>query len=219
MLGRILERLEKNGLAANTLVIAAADNGAAKRSYIPLREAKSSIYEGGHREPFVARWPGRIQEGSTYDHTVCLNDFFATCADLLDVPLPSGAAEDSVSLLPCLLGKTSDPVREATVHQSGNGLAIRQGPWKMIFHHDGKRELFNLSDDISETKDLFTANQETSTRLTELMQSYIDRGRSTAGPPRKNEYNLMLWDGKTESKKAHKRRKRKENKDSNPSDK
>jgi hypothetical protein len=78
--------------------------------------------------------------------------------------------------------------REATVHQSATGdLAIRQGAWKLIFHQDGRRELFDVIDDLSETRDMFAANPEVASKLTVLMQSYIDRGRSTPGEVQKNE--------------------------------
>ena len=195
MLGQILEALERTNQAENTLVIATADNGAAKRPYPPLREAKASIYEGGHREPFVARWPGKIRAGSINDNTICLNDLFATCADLLGKPLPENAAEDSVSILPCLLGTAKGPVREATIHQSPQQtgkLSIRQGPWKLIFGRDGARELYNLQSDISETKDLAGTHTDVAARLEKLMLSYIQRGRSTPGPEQENDIDLSL---------------------------
>jgi arylsulfatase A len=200
MLGQILDALDRTGVSKHTLVIAAGDNGASKRPYPPFREAKSSIYEGGHREPFIAKWPGKIKPGSICDQTVCLNDFFATCADILDKKLPEDAAEDSVSLLPCLLGTAKEPVREATIHQAPGGLAIRQGPWKLVFHRSGDRELFNLESDISETKDVASANGEVAQQLTKLMQKYIDRGRSTPGAAQKNEFDLSLKFGKTGKK-------------------
>ena len=205
MLGRILDALERTGQANDTLVIATGDNGAAKRPYPPLRAAKSSIYEGGHREPFVARWPGKINQGSVNHQTICLNDLFATCADILKAKTPDNAAEDSVSILPCLLGTAAKPVREATVHQAPGGLAIRQGPWKMVFHRSGKRELFNLESDISETKDVTSANADVVKRLTELMQSYIDRGRSTAGANQENEFELSLTFRKRKDNKKDKK--------------
>jgi arylsulfatase A-like enzyme len=207
MLGRILEALEKKGLAGNTLVIATGDNGAAKRPYPPLRAAKSSIYEGGHREPLAVRWPGRVKPGTVCRELVCLNDLFATCADILEEKLPPGAGEDSVSILPLLAGG-SQPVREAAVHQASGGLAIRQGPWKQIFHRDGRRELFNLGEDIGETRDLSASKSEVSAKLTALMQRYIDQGRSTPGPPRKNDFALELW-GTTEERKENRKRKKK----------
>ncbi len=210
MLGQILEALEKKGLADSTLVIATGDNGAAKRPYPPLRAAKSSIYEGGHREPFVARWPGRIKPGSVCPELVCLNDLFATCADILEENLPPGAGEDSVSILPLLEGRPG-PVREAVVHQASGGLALRQGPWKQIFHRDGRRELFNLREDIGETKDLSASRSEVSAKLTALMQHYIDRGRSTPGPAQKNDFAVTLWDGREERKEGRRRKRKKSN--------
>jgi arylsulfatase A-like enzyme len=202
MLGQILDALDRTSQAKHTLVIATGDNGAVRRPYPPLREAKSSIYEGGHREPLVARWPGRIKANSVNHQTICLNDFFATCADILDASLRDNTAEDSVSILPCLVGTATVPVREATVHQAPGGLAIRQGPWKLVFHRRGNRELFNLEADIGETKDVAAANVEVVERLSKLMQSYIDRGRSTAGAAQQNEFELSLSFGKDRRKKA-----------------
>ncbi len=205
MLGQIMDALKRAGQEKDTLLIATGDNGAAKRSYPPLREAKSSIYEGGHREPFVARWPGKIKAGSLNHDVICLNDLFATCTDILGADLPPNAAEDSVSILPGLFGKTTGPNREATIHQAPAGLAIRQGPWKLIVYRNGKRELYNLKYDISETRDRFKANTEVAERLEKLMQSYIDRGRSTPGPVQKNEFELPF--GKSAAKKRNQRNK------------
>jgi arylsulfatase A-like enzyme len=205
MLGRIMDALERTGQDKNTLLIATGDNGAAKRPYPPLREAKSSIYEGGHREPFVARWPGRIKPGSSSNQVICLNDLFATCADILEADLPANAAEDSVSILPALLGKADGPLREATINQAPAGLAIRQEEWKLITLRNGTRELYNLRDDISETRDVAQANKEVANRLEDLMQSYFDRGRSTPGSTQKNEFQMPF--GKSETKKRNKRSK------------
>lgn len=182
MLGQLLDALEKKGLAGNTLVIATADNGAAGRAYAPLRASKTSIYEGGHRVPFVARWPGKIKPGSVSDQTICLNDLFATSAEIIGVELPENAAEDSVSILPALTGTAKAPLREATVHQSMSGdLALRKGPWKLVFLKSGKRELYHLDNDIGETKDLAVENPEVVQELVALMERYIADGRSTPG--------------------------------------
>jgi arylsulfatase A len=203
MLGQIMDALKKTGQDKNTLLIATGDNGAAKRPYPPLREAKSSIYEGGHREPFVARWPGKIKTGSLNHNVICLNDLFATCADILGADLPANAAEDSVSILPAFLGKADSPVREATINQAPAGLAIRQGPWKYISLRNGNRELYNLKEDISETRDVAEANAEVAVRLEKLMQSYFDRGRSTPGPVQKKEFELPF--GKSTGRKRNKK--------------
>jgi hypothetical protein len=99
-----------------------------------FRGAKADIFEGGHRIPFIVRWPGKIRPGSTNTQTVCLTDLLATCAELVGTALPPNAGEDRVSLLPAFLGKDTPPLREATVHHSINGsFAIRQANWKLIF--------------------------------------------------------------------------------------
>ena len=193
MLGEIDATLKRLGLAENTLLVVASDNGAANRPYAPLRAAKTSIYEGGHRVPMVVRWPGKVQPGSRWQHTVCLNDWMATLAELTDAPLPDDAAEDSVSLLPVLLGETSTPTREGTVHQSIRGdLAIRSAEWKFIAHKNGKRELFNLMGDLSETTDVIHDYPEVATRLEAQLRQYVAQGRSTPGPPQSNGAKMKL---------------------------
>jgi arylsulfatase A-like enzyme len=193
MLGQILAALEEHKLADNTLIIATSDNGAEHRAYEPLRESKRSIYEGGHRVPFVARWPDKVKAGTANDHSICLNDLLATAAEIVGAKVPDNAGEDSVSLVPELLGTTNNGTRDGTIHQSAAGdLAIRQGPWKMIFFKNGKRELYNVQDDLSETKDVLTDNSEVAAKLTALMQKFIDQGRSTPGNKQKNEYELSL---------------------------
>lgn len=205
MLGQLMEALEANNLADNTLVIATADNGAAGRSYEPMRAAKASIYEGGHRVPYVVRWPGKVKPASVNDHTVCLNDLMATAAEIVGAKLPDNAGEDSVSLLGEYLGTAEAPARDATVHQAPSGdLAIRQGPWKMIFLNNGQRELYNLDTDLSETKDVLAENTEVATKLTALMQGIIERGRSTPGETQKNDFALALPDGSGKAKKKNK---------------
>ena len=192
-LGKIMEALERNHLAENALIITTSDNGAEHRAYAPLRESKRSIYEGGHRVPFVVRWPGKVKPGSVNDHTVCLNDLTATAAEITGAKIPDNAGEDSVSLLPDLLGTSINGTREATVHQSAAGdLAIRQGPWKLIFKKNGSRELFNIEADLSETKDVLAANAEVASKLTALMQRYIGKGRSTPGVAQKNDFDLSI---------------------------
>ena len=193
MLGEIMRALEIRGLTENTLLIATSDNGAEHRSYAPLRDSKRSIYEGGHRVPFVVRWPNKVKAGSTWHHTVCLNDLLATAAAITGAAIPQNVGEDSVSLLPALTGATDVATREGTIHQSMSGdLAIRQGPWKLIFNNVGTRELYHLNSDLSETNELHSANPEVVARLTALMQRYITEGRSTPGAMQVNEFKLSL---------------------------
>lgn len=222
VLGQVLEVIERQKLASQTLIMVSSDNGAAGRTYAPLRGAKTSIYEGGHREPFLARWPGKIKPGSVCDDTICLNDLMATCADIIGAELPGHAAEDSVSILPDLLGTAQGPVREATVHQSLHGdLAIRQGPWKLIFPKNGQRELYNLQSDLSETENVAEANAGVVERLAALMRKYIAEGRSTLGAPQKNEVEMSIdrpGGGKSQKgKKAQKNSSRQEPNPTQPS--
>ena len=193
MLGQLLDTLESTGLADDTLVLVSADNGAAGRTYPPLRDNKGSIYEGGHREPFLARWPGRIKPGTTSDQIISITDIFATCASLIGKSLPENAGEDSVSFLKCLYGKQEGPFREASVQQSGKkALAIRKGKWKLIVHGDNKRELFDLNADIGEKQNAIQAHPKLAEELALLLQSYLDKGRSTPGKAQPLEYKISL---------------------------
>jgi len=193
MLGQLLDTLESTGLADDTLVLVSADNGAAGREYPPLRDDKGSIYEGGHREPFLARWPGRIKPGTTSDQIISITDIFATCASLLGKSLPENAGEDSVSFLKCLYGQQKGPFREASVQQSGKkALAIRKGKWKLIVHGDNKRELFDLNADIGEKHNAIQTHPKVAAELALLLQSYLDKGRSTPGKAQPLEYKISL---------------------------
>ena len=215
--GHVLMTLERLGLADDTLVIFTSDNGCSPRADFPglaklghnpshiFRGHKADIFEGGHRIPFVARWPGRIEAGTTSADVICLTDLLATVADILGERLPAGAGEDSVSILPVLLGRAKAPVREATVHHSINGsFAIRQGKWKLALCPDsggwsaprpGRDEvaglppiqLYDLESDIGEQRNVHDAHPDVVERLTALLRRYADEGRSTPGAARKND--------------------------------
>jgi arylsulfatase A-like enzyme len=182
MLGQLLDALEQSGLAHDTLVIATADNGADGRVYPPLRGRKGQIHEGGHRVPFVVRWPGRVAPGSVSDQTICLNDLMATCADILGGRLPDDAGEDSVSILPALTATPRKPLRYATVHQSASGeLAIRQANWKLVFSRQKPPVLHDLATDLGERLDVAGEQPQVVEHLTTLMRQTIADGRSTPG--------------------------------------
>lgn len=215
--GKVLEALERNKLCGHTLVIFTSDNGPAphadfqelaeyghRPSYV-YRGHKADIYEGGHRIPFIARWPGHVKAGATCRDTTCLTDLMATAADINGISLPDNAGEDSVSMLPNLLGTATGPVREATVHHSVNGsFSIRQGKWKLVLcpgsggwsrPRPGSQEaeqlppvqLYDLSRDIGETMNVQDRYPEVVERLTNLLQGYVDGGRSTPGKPQQND--------------------------------
>jgi len=142
--GEILSALDRNGFAKNTLVVFTSDNGArwtpeeiehfGHRANLDNRGQKSDAYEGGHRIPFLVRWPGKVQPGSTSNELGCLVDLMATCAAAAGVRLPENAADDSFNLLPAFLSEhRSTPIRDSVVHHSGSGMfAIRSGDWKLI---------------------------------------------------------------------------------------
>jgi arylsulfatase A-like enzyme len=145
-IGELLQALEESGAAGRTLVIVASDNGPAPVAGIlrDLRErghdsaggwrgAKQDLFEGGHRVPFIVRWPGTVPAGSTSHATVGLVDLLATIADAIGAPLPRDAGEDSVSFLPVLRNPDAAFDRGvALVVQSGDGsFAVREGRWKL----------------------------------------------------------------------------------------
>ena len=208
--GEVLDALDRKGLTEDTLVVFAADNGCAPYigvedmneqghypSYI-YRGYKSDIYEGGHRVPFLARWPRRVPAGSSSDETVCLTDLLATCASILEVSLPTDAGEDSYDILPALLNEPLvEPIREATVHQAGDGsFSIRQGRWKLentpssggYSNQDPEEvrrlnlppvQLYDLENDIGEMTNVHDRHPDIVERLDGLLESYKQRGRST----------------------------------------
>ena len=103
------------------------------------RGYKGNIWEGGHREPLIVRWPGKIEPGTQSDQLTCLTDFLATCAAINDIDLAGAAPEDSVNMLPVLLGEETEvPLRDSLVHHSALGtFSVRLGPWKCIFDDSG----------------------------------------------------------------------------------
>ncbi|MBN2416680.1 arylsulfatase [bacterium] len=217
---RILTALKENGLEDTTLVIFTSDNGCSPMADFPdlaakghhpsyrFRGLKADIYEGGHRIPFIARWPGHIPAGSACSDTICLTDLMATAAEITGFVLPDDAGEDSVSILPGLRGENSAPLREAVVHHSINGsFSIRQGKWKLEFcpgsggwsdpmPAKARREnlpplqLYDLSADIGERKNVCTEHPEVVTELTRLMERYVTNGRSTPGIEQANDVEV-----------------------------
>ncbi|MHC4117390.1 MAG: sulfatase-like hydrolase/transferase, partial [Planctomycetota bacterium] len=214
VVGRVTAALERNGLAGNTLVIFTSDNGSPGRDGTNMsgkpnsvrrfehnpshiyRGIKADIWDGGHRVPFIARWPGRIKGGSVSNETVCHVDLMATCAAILGCELPADAGEDSYNILPALTGRrSSGPIREATVHHSIGGMfAIRQGRWKLILGRgsggwSGKGQpddlpvqLYDMTADASEQRNLCNEHPEVVERLTGLLDKYRKQGHSR--PPR-----------------------------------
>jgi arylsulfatase A len=157
IVGELTKTLKRLGMAENTVVMFGSDNGPETTSVVdmrkvyahdgasPWRGVKRDNWEGGHRVPFIVRWPGRTPALSTSDQTVCLTDVLATCAAITGVKLPENSAQDSADILPVLLGKKGlAPVRPYTLHQTISlDLAIRKGPWKYLDHRGSGGNNYN----------------------------------------------------------------------------
>ena len=212
----VLAALEKHGLADNTLVIFTSDNGCSpaakieeleKLGHFPsqdFRGAKADIWEGGHRVPFLVRWPNKVKAGTQSQTPICLTDLMATAAEITGAKLPENAAEDSFSFLPDLLG-TGKSTRPSVVHHSINGqFAIRKENWKLAmcpgsggWAKPGDIEaarnglppvqLYDLTADIGERNNMHADKPDVVQRLTAELETLVANGRSTPGAPQKND--------------------------------
>jgi arylsulfatase A-like enzyme len=203
-IGEVMKALDELSISDDTLLIVTSDNGSTmqpmkKFDHLPnahLRGRKSDVWDGGHRIPFIARWPRVVAPGTVSNETLCLTDLLATCFGILGDTLPDDAGEDSYNMLPALQGRTAGkPIREATVHHSIDGMfAIRQGPWKLVLGQgsggwssqgmtftpgDPPGQLYNMTEDPSETTNLYTERPELVEHLAGLLEKYKREGRST----------------------------------------
>ncbi len=216
MVGRIADAVEDNKVEKNTIMIFTSDNGCSPEAdleqlkslghspgYI-YRGHKSDIYEGGHRVPFIVKWPSKISPGRKSVKTVSLNDIMATMADILGYELPADAAEDSYSMLPIITGDQSAYDRESIIHHSANGyFAIRKDRWKLNvcagsggWSHPTEQEaeemelpwfqLYDLDDDPDEDNNIANDHPAIVSELKELLYRHIIEGRSTPGKSQDN---------------------------------
>ena len=204
--GEIVRAVERLGMTENTLIVFTSDNGPhpgtnGHFSAGRLRGLKSQIWEGGHRVPFVARWPRRIKPRAVSDEPICLVDTIATLAAITGARLPDEAGPDSYDISPALFGvKGPHPIREAIVSHSENGtFAIRRGAWKLVVDNktsggwmvpEGKPpvpgspgQLYNLANDPFEQNDLWGTHPDVVKELQALLERYQREGRSA---PRMN---------------------------------
>jgi arylsulfatase A-like enzyme len=203
VVGSVLDALDAAGVTDNTLVLFTSDNGCA--SYIgvrelerqghfpsgPFRDYKASVYEGGHRVPFVVRWPGVTRAGAVCDQLVQQADIMATLAAILGVPLPDEAGEDSFSLLPLLQG-SDQPIRSSAVNTACNGLpSYREGAWKYVA--TAVPELYHLDDDPAESVNLAQTQPERLQEMQAAFEKIIRAGRSTPGAPGKNDVRVVRY--------------------------
>jgi arylsulfatase A-like enzyme len=224
--GEIMRALTETNQSDNTLVIFTCDNGTSPKANFPQLDAagvhlnehwrgwKADAYEGGHRVPFIVRWPGKIEPGSRSEQTITLADIMATCADVAGHELPADAAEDSVSLLPTLRGEdVAGPLHELVVHHSVSGhFAVRKGPWKLLLCRGSggwsppreaaavkqklpQVQLYNLHDDPKETTNRQADRPDVVEQLTADLRQVVEQGRSTPGTKQPNHARAKWWSG------------------------
>lgn len=199
MVGAALDALKRLGLDQNTIVIFASDNGHGPATGVPallkaghdpsrpFRGYKGSLLEGGHRIPFIVRWPGKVKANSVNNKLVSLNSLMATCAQLINTKLPANAGEDSQSILPLLLEQQSSlSALNTLVHAGVNGFAVRQGPWKLVEAKEIPKDrqearpealsgLYNLDSDPAEMQNVIGQHPDIAHRLHEQLNKIIGK--------------------------------------------
>jgi len=221
--GAILEALDENGLSENTIVIFSSDNGTSRaadidflqsKGHFPsgkLRGAKADLWEGGHRVPFIIRWPKKIKAGSKSNQLICLSDIMATMAELLLIDLPDDSAEDSMSFLPVLYGKPIGNPRNSIVHHSLYGrFSVRKDDWKLLLVPGSggwsspdditatkkglsSVQLYNLKSDIGEENNLKDTHPDKVKYLIDLLEGIVAKGRSRPGQKQNNDVPIDIW--------------------------
>jgi arylsulfatase A-like enzyme len=223
VIAQITAAVDAAGLGDNTMIIVTSDNGCSKvcdgsrgskggveflkkKGHYPngqYRGSKSDIWDGGHRVPFIVRWPAVVKAGSQSDELICLTDLMATCAELTGATLPDNAGEDSVSFAPALKGESMVSTRKGVVHHSVGGLfAYREGKWKIMLtsgsggwtnekmKDDSPAQLYDMDADPGEQNNLYKTHPEVFKRLIAQLESDVARGRSTAGIDQKNDVEV-----------------------------
>ena len=209
-MGQLLASLKKSGIDENTLIVFTSDNGCSPQGNFEVlkehghdpsagyRGHKADIYEGGHRVPFIARWPGHIKPGRTTSALACLTDIYSTLQSLTGQKREDVGGEDGFSLLPVFNGEATSGRNTLVSHSIGGSFAIRQGPWKLCLsagsggwsdprEPEAKKQglppmqLFNLDMDRSESTNLIAKQPDRAQKLIGLLQTQVENGRSTQG--------------------------------------
>ena len=217
IVGELLQTLERLGVAENTLVMFASDNGPEVPTVLdmrkthnhdgarPWRGVKRDQWEGGHRTPFIVRWPTKVPANTISDQLLSLTDVMATCAEIVGVRMPENAAEDSYNMLPVFLGSQGkEPVRQYLLQQTISlAMSIRDGNWKYLDHTgsggnnydregewgmnpykledtdpDAPGQLYDLDADPGERENLYSKHPEKVTAMKAKLEELKQRGRS-----------------------------------------
>ena len=220
-IGQLLTALKKNEIDENTLFIFTSDNGCSPEANFPLlkehghapsagyRGHKADIYEGGHRVPLIARWPGTISGGRTSMALACLTDLYTTFESLTGQERRAVGGEDGFSLLPVFKGAKTSGRSTLISHSIGGSFAIRQGDWKLCLSGgsggwSAPREaaakkqglpplqLFDLSSDQAEQDNLASQNPDKVNALVRLLAHQVNSGRCTPGKPLSNDREVKF---------------------------
>ena len=221
LMGTIFKTIKDQGIEENTMIVFTSDNGCSSTANLPLLKKKNhnpsyiysgykgSYLEGGHRVPFLVKWPRKIKPNSICDETICTTDFIATVADLVAYKLKDNEAEDSHSMLPLLIQKGAF-TRKTTIHHSKVGVfAIRKGDWKLIVSPNSGVDaagrpvknkkllpeymLFNLKEDVKEHHNIADEHPDKVSELKDLLVQQIIDGRSTDGEKQNNDAISVPW--------------------------
>ena len=225
--GQVVKALDKRGISDNTLLIVTSDNGCSKAANFTnleshghfasaqYRGSKADIWEGGHRVPFLVKWPKVIKPGSVCDVLTCQTDLMATCAEIVETEVPTNAGEDSESILPLFKAEEPSYSRKGVIHHSISGhFGYREGDYKLILAYgsggwtspnEGKSkkagapeaQLYNLKTDPGEQENLYKKHPEVAKRLLAQLTQYIKAGSSVEGKVSENDVkNIKLWKSK-----------------------
>ncbi|MBX2852830.1 MAG: arylsulfatase [Phycisphaeraceae bacterium] len=218
IVGELMKELDKLEIADNTMVVFCSDNGPEVPTVIhmrkdhdhdganPWRGVKRDGWEGGHRTPFIVKWPAKVKANTTSDQTLSLTDLFATCAAIVGKDVPNDAAEDSFNMLPAFTGEATEPIRPYLLQQThwAQKLSIHQGEWKYMDYKgsggnnynldrsdwsmkpyklpdndpDAPGQLYNLKNDPGETTNLYSKHPEIVAKLKAMLDATVESGRS-----------------------------------------
>lgn len=221
LMGELLDCVKAAGLDKNTLIVFTSDNGCSPQANFELlrekshdpsagfRGHKADIFEGGHRVPLIARWPGRIAPGTTSDALACLTDLYPTLAEITEQPRAEQGGEDGFSLLPVLTASGDSQRTSLVSHSIDGSFAIRQGPWKLCLCRGSggwsepkepaaakqglpPLQLFHLGEDPAETTNVAAQHPERVAELLLLLDGFVQAGRSTPGEPLANDREVAF---------------------------
>ena len=187
-IGEVIKTLKEEGIYENTIIFFFSDNGGAKVTKavnLPLRDFKHSVYEGGLRVPFIMSWPEKLKH-SVCNEPVISFDIMPTICSALNIPLPSDRVYDGKNMLPAISGKLNSPLHSELFFDGNDGIwAVREGEWKLVYTKQGQLELFNLTEDLSEQKNLAGQYPD---KVKDLNGKYL-KWRSEMGKPIRDRNN------------------------------